>query len=1152
MTALADQEARDRIRTDLDSTMVVEAAAGTGKTSELVNRIVSILAEGRTTVDRIVAVTFTDKAAGELKLRLRTGLEEARTAVGSDARRRQNLEQAIAHLEEARVGTIHSFCADLLRERPMEAQVDPGFEPLDENAAEQVYGDVFRFWLQRTLEDPPEGIRRSLRRRALDDSPVDRLQRAGWTLVTWRDFPAPWTRPAGFDRKGELDRLVERLHEFADLTRKAARPDHAVFRGSWRARQTSDQIRAGERSRPRDYDGLEAEFVFLGNQGDFCRFDRIGSQNYGPGVGREGVIAKHQVLVAGVKQFAERADADLAALLHSELQGSISAFEEWKTRTGRLDFLDLLLRARDLVRRNEAVRADLQQRFSHIFVDEFQDTDPVQAELLVLLAADDPTVSDWHQVVSVPGKLFIVGDPKQAIYRFRRADVGLYNQVRDLLVARGAVKLELTVSFRSVPSIQNLVNAAFAAQMTEDPATLQAGYVPLAPHREEYPDQPAIVALSVPRPYGKRQLAAGAVLKSQPDAVGAFVHWLLRQSGWTVTERGGSVRVPVSARHVCIMFRRFEKYGEDMSKPYVDALEARAIPHLLVGGKSFHEREEVETLRNVLAAIEWPDDELAVFAALHGSLFAISDEVLLEYRRQFRRLHPFRIPPELPQTLQPVGEALQLLQALCRSRNYRPVAETINLVLNATRAHAGFAMRPSGEQALANVMRVAELAREYETAGGTSFRGFVEQLLEDAEAGKQSEAAIYEEGADGVRLMSVHKAKGLEFPVVILADVTAKIAHSEPDRFLDPDHGLCAVKIAGWAPRELRDHAAEEHARDRAEGVRVAYVAATRARDLLVVPAVGDDPTPGYGPNCAAEWWVAPIYPGIYPRAELRRRPSLARLCPEFGIDSVLERPDSEPADETNVRPGGHGFGTGDHAYAVVWWDPRTLELGKTPSFSLRQENLLEPGDAESLARDLRAHAAWRDQRQTVLDHGAQSSVRVETVKERATVDTTIDGSSVQVVEVDCGKTRPAGPRFGTLVHAALAVVALDGSAGAVSDVVSLQGRILGATAEEIASAIEVVTAALEHPIMQRARAAAADGRCRREVPITYRCTDGTLLEGVVDLAFLEDSTWTVVDFKTDLNLAADLNQYRRQVGLYVNGIAAATGMRVSGVLLQV
>ncbi|MBO0911593.1 MAG: UvrD-helicase domain-containing protein, partial [Acidobacteria bacterium] len=917
------------------------------------------------------------------------------------------------------------------------------------------------------------------------------------------------------------------------------------------AREASDRIRAGERTHARDYDGLEAELVFLSRQGDFSRFDRMGTPNYAAGITREDVVRKHEALVSAVKEFARQADADLAALLHSELRETLVAYEEVKLRTGRLDFLDLLLRTRDLVRANRAVRRDLQQRFSHIFVDEFQDTDPLQAEILLLLASSDEATSDWRETSPVPGKLFIVGDPKQAIYRFRRADVGLYNQVRDLLVDRGARKVDLSTSFRSVSSIQNLINAAFEPQMTGDLRTLQAAYVPLSPHRVDDADQPAIIALSVPKPYGKKRLSSEAVLASQPDAVGAFLEWLLKQSGWTVSERGRTERVPVRARHVAIMFRRFEKYGDDMTKAYVDALEARGIPHLLVGGKSFAEREEVETLRTALEAIEWPDDELAVYAALHGSLFSIGDDLLLEYRREFHKLHPFRVPEKVSEGLEPVKRALELLESLSRERNRRPVAETVNLLLNATRAHAGFVLRPSGEQVLANVMRVAELAREYESTGGTSFRGFVEGLVGDGERGRQAEAAIYEEGAEGVRLMSVHKAKGLEFPVVILADVTAKIAHPEPDRYLAADRGLCAVKLAGWAPRELLEHASEEHARDVAEGVRVAYVAATRARDLLVVPAVGDDPTPGGGPPAAAEWWVAPLHRAIYPCEERRRRPSSAKCCPRFGIDSVRERPDNAPADETNVRPGAHGFETGDKAYSVVWWDPRALELGKTPSFSLRQEHLLKEVDAQIVERDLAAYIHWRDERRAALEKGSRPSLRVETVGERAGSERELDSGRVRVVEISA-RARPAGPRFGSLVHAVLAAIPLSGGAELIRASAELHGRILGAPPEEIDSAVNAVAAALLHPLMRRAGSAARSGACHREVPLTLREADGTVLEGFADLAFHEDGKWIVVDFKTDQELAGSLDRYLRQVAIYADAISKATSTPAEGFLFRI
>jgi hypothetical protein len=398
--------------------------------------------------------------------------------------------------------------------------------------------------------------------------------------------------------------------------------------------------------------------------------------------------------------------------------------------------------------------------------------------------------------------------------------------------------------------------------------------------------------------------------------------------------------------------------------------------------------------------------------------------------------------------------------------------------------------------------------------------------------------------------MSVHKAKGLEFPVVILADVTAGIAHAEPDRYLSADRGLCAVKLAGCVPEELLEHAEEEHARDVAEGVRVAYVAATRARDLVVVPAVGDDPTPGGGPPIAAEWWVAPLYPAIYPTEERRRKPQLAERCPKFGIDSVSDRPDHCPADETNVRPGEHGFGTGDKAYRVVWWDPRALELGKTPSFSLRQEHLLKEADARIVGRDLETYTHWREERRATLEKGSRPSLGVETVHERAGSELELDTSRIGVVEI-AARARPAGPRFGSLVHAILAAIPLDGGTEEIRAAAEFDGRILGATPEEIVGAVTTVAAALEHPLMRRAGKAARCGGCRREVPLTLRQDDGTVLEGFADLAFEEDGKWIVVDFKTDQELAGSLGRYRRQVALYADAISKATLTGCEGFLFR-
>src|SRR6266545_3068278 len=431
MQPLADARARDLISTALDDTLVVEAAAGTGKTTELVNRILRILSSGRTTVDRIVAVTFTEKAAGELKLRLREALERER-ASAADRDARDRLDDALGQLEEAHVSTIHGFCAELLRERPVEAGVDPLFSVLTEGQSERLFEEAFGGWLQAQLADPPEGVRRALRRsnaasfstaKPRQDGPVDRLRRAAWDLAQWRDFSARWARRP-FDRVGEIQRLADVLHAFAGMTEHPSYAKDYLFLDTAPARHLSQEITIG--SEEPDFDGWEARLVDLSRDRNFSKARHGRGPGYRQGVSRAAVVEALDAFRARLDGFRLDADADLAALLQQELSGAVRQYEELKARAGALDFLDLLLKARDLVKGNAVVRRGFQSRFTHIFVDEFQDTDPLQAEILQLLAAADPAIVDWRVVESVPGRLFVVGDPKQSIYRFRRADVGIY------------------------------------------------------------------------------------------------------------------------------------------------------------------------------------------------------------------------------------------------------------------------------------------------------------------------------------------------------------------------------------------------------------------------------------------------------------------------------------------------------------------------------------------------------------------------------------------------------------------------------------------------------------------------------------------------------------------------------------------------------
>jgi ATP-dependent exoDNAse (exonuclease V) beta subunit len=1171
---LADQADRAQIVGALDETILVEAAAGTGKTTELVRRIVRVIETGCAEITGIVAVTFTEKAAGELKLRLREALEEARRAAAKGSRERDRLDRALGRLEEAQVSTIHGLCADLLRERPVEARVDPLFTVLTEAQAVRMYDNAFQAWLQRRLADPPEGIKRSLRRATFagfgnqfdrDDGPVDRLRRAGWELAEWRDFDGAWQRPV-FDRRRRLDELIQLLNRLIELLEPPASAGDSLYADSWAARKLADEIRRTESVAARDYDRLESGLIELNHNRNFREPRKGSGSSYRSGVPRAQVWQAFEELKNELIRFEADANADLAAALRGELRGCVNEYESAKAQAGALDFVDLLLKTRDLIRDNPAVRSSFQRRFQRIFVDEFQDTDPLQAEILLLLAADDPAAANWREIRPVCGKLFLVGDPKQSIYRFRRADVGIYRSVYEMLQAAGAKRVVLRSSFRARPNMQRAINAAFEPVMTGDPETLQAAYVPLEPVRADPEKQPSVVVLPVPEPYRWR-IANTAIEQSLPDAVGAFIDWLIKKSGWKIAERPVATKaplapsaargfrpsekehlVPVQARHVCLLFRRLISYQQDMTRPYVEALEARGIPHLLVGGRSFHNRAEIESLRAALAAVEWPDDELSVFATLRGSLFAIGDEELLEYRHRFGRFHPFRIPKELPATLAPIAEALKLLQALHRSRNSVPVAQTISSLLQATRAHVGFALEHGGEQVLANVSHVGELARRYEAEGGISFRGFIDELREQAESGEAGEAPILEEGSDGVRLMTVHKAKGLEFAVVILADMTARLCASAASRTIDSARGVCAIRLAGCAPFDLLAHEAAELKRDESEGMRIAYVAATRARDLLVIPAVGDEQRQG---------WLQPLNTAIYPPPQTRRQQMQAPGCPEFkSKDSVLVRPRGGPAEASNVCPGLHiqKPPAGSAEFAVVWWDPHELELGAEAPLGIRRPELIVKDVAPAIVESgLAAYRSWRERREQALAAGGQPLLTIHTVTEtaKAAEALSVTVPPVEIIEVSRAASRPSGRRFGALVHAVLATVPLDGDLPAIRKLAAIHGRILGAPAEEIGSASEAVHGALAHPLLNRAREAANQARCRREVPIAWR-DNGVLIEGVVDLAFEQAEGWTVIDFKTDEEFRGNEIAYRRQVEIYAAAIQAANGAHVSAVLMQV
>jgi ATP-dependent exoDNAse (exonuclease V) beta subunit len=1084
----------------------VEASAGTGKTRELVNRIVAAVIEG-CGIDRIVAVTFTHAAAGEMKLRVRQELDKARQNSDLALKARERASEALQHLERAFIGTIHSFCAQLLRQRPVEARVDPAFAEMAQPEAYALFSREFQSWMEHRLAAAPAIFHRLFARLSTrNDDPVDSLKSAAWQLAEWRDFPSPWRREKMAWQEG-----VEALFvQIADLVEMRAHCDRRnqgdpLYRCLQPVQDCLERFQTTRQIGREDYDSWEADIVRLPEE---LRWFNRGHGFFSRAVSREALIAAWENLRAEILRFREHADADLAASLRDELWPVVARYQDAKQRLGKLDFADLLISAQKLLANDDALRY-FQARYERLFIDEFQDTDPLQAAILQRLCGE---------------RLFLVGDPKQSIYRFRRADVELYKAIRDGLTTAGAESMQLSESRRSVEPIQQFVNAAFADM---------PDYISLTKGRPAHVDQPAIVALPIPNCYGARGITKKAINECAPATVAAFIEWLLERK-WRVSDREDpSVTREITANDICILFRRFTNYKTDLTAEYVRCLEARGIRHVLVGSKSFHTREEVVAIRTALRAIEWPDDELSVFATIRGSLFSVQDGTLLKFRHAYGPLHPYlELPDDLDFEFAPIKDALALLAELHRRRNYRPIADTINVLLEHCRAHAGFAFRKGGERVLANVLRLTDLSRQFEGTTATSFRSFIDYLDEQETARESADPTVLEQEGEGVRLMTVHRAKGLEFPVVILADLTANLTSNQADRVIDVERGVCAQPLMQLRPWELLDPAnlATEQRMNRCEGERVAYVAATRARDLLVVSALGERDR-----EMLDDTWLSPLHDALYPHEDKFLAPQPPPGCAFTGHATVFNRPLEFGPDDDSLRPGLHQPRRGDHT--VVWFDPGLLDLGERRSLGLQYEEVL----AGSAQAGLDVYRSWQESRAAVIAQAERPLHRIELATEARLADS----RTVELVRIERQGTRPAGRAFGKLVHALLQQAALPINPDDLEPIAKVEARILGSHESDIEPAIQTALTALRHPLLAGIATAT---RVHREFPVLLQ-HEGRLIEGVIDLAFLDGDAWTIVDFKTG---PADKKRNRGQLDLYRRALVLATGKAVRPVLFEI
>ncbi len=805
-----DQEVRDRIVQDFGVSLCVEASAGTGKTTLMVDRVVNRVLSG-VPVSQIVAITFTEKGAGELKQRIRQALEKKRSEM---PRSFDALTGALSELDNAQISTLHGFAASILRERPVEARVDPNFRQLDELGSGLFVDQVWQKWLEGILASNSETMKLAL----VLGLGLEQMRLLFGELYQRREHADLLQQPSYSIAEAIRDtrQVIEEVTPYLQFCRD---PETDTGFNQWT--KVLESFDGAALDNPLALIRFLSELRLKGN---------AGNKNYW----RADYCEKQKKKTSELQTVRSRLFGSILADLLLLLKSGVGDVEREKDKRNVLDFDDLLLKTRDLLQRDKATRQYFQDQFQSIIVDEFQDTDPLQVEIVFFLCEQGAKANHWSEVKLQPGKLCIVGDPKQSIYRFRRADIETYMAAQERIAEQGEI-LPVKENFRSAKALVDWVNSAFSALIVRE-ENYQPDYQELLTSRPLEGPLPRVTVLYNPVP-------AANVKESREMEAGALVSALrrIRDEGWDIKKKSGGFGKP-EWRDIAILFRSLTT-----SYLYEGALRAADIPYRLDGGKQFFTRQEIHALVACLKAIDDPADQIALVGALRSLFFGFSDEELFRLRQVTGSLSYFKtsgsgkrgeMSPEACDIDSEMARALTLLRSLHEERNRVSFAYTLERLYRETHALEKHLLTRFGQQAVANLQKAVVRARAFEQVGPTTFRRFVKWLHQLEDLGQQEpESTLVETDDDAVELLSIHKAKGLEFPVVILANLSAQAGDSFTSVLSRPG-GTLEFHIR--ADNDL-DTPGFENAREAerrrlaAEDIRLLYVGATRARDYLLI-----------------------------------------------------------------------------------------------------------------------------------------------------------------------------------------------------------------------------------------------------------------------------------------------------------------------------
>jgi len=800
---LADQAARDRIEQCLDETLFVEAGAGTGKTHQLVQRIVNLIASGDVQASEIAAITFTEKAAAELYDRVLEEIDQQREAT-SDPVRQQLFADAAAQLDHAAIETLHAFAGRILRMRPIEAGLPPGFRIIDESEASLAFAERWETALDALLEN--EDLADSLL--AAFDAGVEITNLVAVAQALHRDWDraeldGAWMQAGDADVTAMVSDFIAELRSVIDLRHRCLDGADKMYARLTQLQPFLEQLEGRQREL-----GMVTKLLQHTSPTSLL-VSRVGRQANWPGE----VLLEIRDRMADLNQQRDTLRAQLVhswlAPIFNELRRFVLDYAEERRRNGTLEFQDLLVRASKLLESDESVAAAMRNRFQRLLIDEFQDNDPLQTRIIDAITQGEP------------GRAFYVGDPKQSIYRFRRADIKQFNQVKRQHEAR---LTRLTQNFRSTPGVTEFVNAVFRRMMAV--GADQAEWDDLNAYRDGMDDVEYAVTV-VGQKYSQsidqtRALEADALSRLIADITASRWQIFDKAQDRTRDARFADTAVLVPSRT-----------GLSHLLP---ALEQRNIPYRLESRSLVYNTRDIRDLLNLLQAIDDPTDQIALVAALRSPAFACADDDLYRWRQarggwDYRRSRPASIAAD-----DPVADSMRWLNETASRRWEMSVSALVGYVIRERRLMELSVIERQPREHWARYRFLLDQARAFCDGGGSTLSEFLAWSQHQADADVQVlESVVPEVAHDAVRIMTIHAAKGLEFPIVVFAGLNAP-PRKIPPALLWSDSDQPEIRLRhqlqtpGFA--ELWEH---EQDLQRDEYVRRNYVGATRARDHLII-----------------------------------------------------------------------------------------------------------------------------------------------------------------------------------------------------------------------------------------------------------------------------------------------------------------------------